>query len=94
MCRVFLGFAKAFVQSQQPSFGFYNEADDSFTFPSTGGVSVTYDFHPARNFLREDGAESRNGGLEPMSAFLGACLGDNSAIGGLWDLDFSNTQLM
>jgi hypothetical protein len=92
MCRVFLGFAKAFVQSQQPSFGFYNEMDNSFTFPDIGGVSATYDHNAAPNLMREDGAEGTNGDLDSMSAFLGACLGDNSAMGGLWDLDFSSTQ--
>ena len=91
MCRVFLGFAKAFVQSQQPSFGFYNETDNSFTFPATRAIS---EYNSTPYFKGGDYAESRNDDLDSMSAFLGACLGDNSAIGGLWDLDFSSTQSM
>jgi hypothetical protein len=94
MCRVFLGFAKAFLQSQQPSFGFYNEADNSFTFSATGAISGSYEHNQTPYSMGGDGAESRNGDLDSMSAFLGVCLGDNSAIGGLWDLDFSGTQSM
>lgn len=30
--------------------------------------------------------------LESMSAFLGTCLGENSALNGLWNLDFSSSS--
>ena len=87
MCRVFLGFAKAFVRSQQQSFGFFNEVDNSFTFPT---LNSAYDYCVGPDMTTADRAECRNDDLDSMSAFLGQALGDSSAMGGLWELDFSS----
>jgi hypothetical protein len=87
MCRVFLGFAKAFVCSQQQSFGSFVELDNYFTFPT---INSAYDYYVGPDMMTADRVECRNDDLDSMSAFLGQALGDSSAMGGLWELDFSS----
>lgn len=83
LCKVFVRFATAFVGSRQNCFGSYNLEDDCFTFPvdSTGHY-----FNIASDFGSLDALK---GDLVPMSAFLGTCLGENQAMSGLWNMDFS-----
>jgi hypothetical protein len=90
VCGIFLEFAKAFVSSQQPSFGFYNQEEDSFTFPLNGADPESY--NSASLYSINDGTELRSDDLESMSAFLRNCLGENTTMGGLWNMDFSNSQ--
>lgn len=89
VCKVFVDFAKAFIQSQQPLFGFYNAQEDSFTF-SINDESTTYEWSSAFNYLERGGSGTKNDELESMSAFLGTCLGENSALSSLWNMDIPN----
>jgi hypothetical protein len=91
VCKVFVDFAKAFIPSQQPPFGFYNVQEDSFTF-SLNGEGNIYECNPAFNYSEENGSEAKVDEIESMSAFLGAFLGENSAVTSLWNMDFSNFQ--
>lgn len=94
VCRVFLDFAEAFIPLQKPSFGFYNQADDSFTFPESGQTlsnSVSnrlFDMSMSNNTAAFEVGDD----LDSMSTFLGNCLGENSAMTGLWNMDFSSSQ--
>lgn len=97
-CRVFLRFAKAFVQSQSqnPSSGFQNEEDGSFVFSTTGatmmGESVGYladvGVGSGADFPNYYGLGAGNGDLESMSAFLGSCFGEGSMMGGIWNTGY------
>ncbi|TVY31773.1 putative transcriptional regulatory protein [Lachnellula subtilissima] len=87
MCKVFLRFATAFVQSRQDCFGSYNQEEDSFTFPMEANTNNVYNM--ASEFSRSGSAsfENMQENLVPMSAFLGTYLGEN--MNGLWNMDFS-----
>jgi len=97
-CRVFLRFAKAFVQSQSqnPSSGFQNEEDGSFIFSTTAttmmGDSVGYladvGVGAGAEFPEYYGLGAGNGDLESMSAFLGSCFGEGSMMGGIWNTGY------
>jgi hypothetical protein len=85
-CAAFLRFATAFVGSTQNSFGSYNQDEDSVTFPliGTGDYStVMPDFDTA------EGLGGMQDELQPMSAFLGSFLGENTVMNGYWNMDFS-----
>jgi hypothetical protein len=85
-CAAFLRFATSFVGSTQNSFGSYNQVEDSVTFPLIGVgdySTVMPDFEPA------EGLGDMQDELQPMSAFLGSYLGENMAMNGHWNLDFS-----
>jgi hypothetical protein len=85
-CKAFLRFATAFVGSTQNSFGSYNQDEDSVTFPliGIGDYSTAMpDFDPAEGF------EGMQDELQPMSAFLGIYLGENTVMNGHWNMDFS-----
>jgi hypothetical protein len=87
-CKAFLRFATAFVGSTQSSFGSYNQDEDSVTFPliGVGDYSTAMpEFDPAGGF------EDMQDELQPMSAFLGSYLGENTAMNGHWNMDFSQT---
>ena len=94
VCRVFLEFAKAFVPLQQPSFGIYNQEEDSFTFPPNLSDGSTQIDNLTSYDPLIDGGEMKYDDLESMSAYLGSCLGENTAMSGLWNMDFSNSQFM
>lgn len=87
VCRLFLNFAKSFVESNTSSFGHYNQTEDSFTFPHEMDIlrSSSSDFVPSAESLQN--LEPGND-LESMSLFLGNCLGENSALPGLWNMNF------
>jgi len=84
-CKAFLRFATAFVRSTQNSFGSYNQEDDSVTFPLMGTDCNIPEFDAAGGF------ESMQDDLLPMSAFLGTYLGENQAMSGFWNIDFSQS---
>jgi hypothetical protein len=86
---VFLRFATAFVRSRQNCFGSYNQEDDSFTFPVMGSNLAGNLSNDPPEFDSVDSFGALNGDLVPMSAFLGSCLGENQAMNGLWNMDFS-----
>ena len=90
ICKVFLGFARAFVPSQQAPFGFYNVHDDSFTFSMLDSDCSTNGYNSVPDYFGRDRSEAKNGELESMSGFLGAYLGENSSMNSLWNMDFSN----
>lgn len=76
----------------KPSFGFYNQEEDSFTFPDSGeSVMVAGDMGTAKYEM--EGFEAERD-LESMSAFLETCLGESSAMSGLWNMDFSSSGWM
>lgn len=84
ICRAFLDFARSLIPSNAPSFGHYNQAEDSFTFPDDGTGNTTdmmFSASNLQNFAQGDD-------LGTMSLFLGSCLGENSALTGLWNVDF------
>lgn len=82
VCKVFVRFATAFVESRQSWVGDYDEVEDSFTFPL--GNENQY------SSISDIGEEWQMGeNLIPMSAFLGTCLSGNQGTGGLWGVDFS-----
>ena len=74
------------MRSRQNCFGSYNQEEDSFTFPIES-ASNSYDI--ASGFGSGDAFESMQDDLVPMSAFLGTFLGENQAINGIWNMDFS-----
>ena len=86
-CKAFLRFATAFVRSTQNSFGSYNQEDDSVTVPLMGisDCNIVPEFDAAGGF------ESMQDDLLPMSAFLGTYLGENQAMSGFWNIDFSQS---
>ncbi|KAF2014683.1 hypothetical protein BU24DRAFT_463450 [Aaosphaeria arxii CBS 175.79] len=94
VCRVFLEFVKAFVPSHHPFFGSYNLEEDSFTFPSNGGESLSLAQNIGTCDPMSENQEVRNDDLESMAVFLENCLGENSGMTGLWSQDFSNSQWM
>ncbi|KAH8762821.1 fungal-specific transcription factor domain-containing protein [Hyaloscypha finlandica] len=85
-CKAFLRFATAFVRSTQNSFGSYNQEDDSVTFPLMGTSDCNIP-----EFDAAGGFESMQDDLLPMSAFLGTYLGENQAMSGFWNIDFSQS---
>ncbi|KAH8585442.1 fungal-specific transcription factor domain-containing protein [Bisporella sp. PMI_857] len=91
LCKVFLRFATAFIQSTQTFLGSYNKEDDSFTFPIMGTDS-TSQYYNAIQFSSGNTCETMYDDLLPMSAFLGACLGENQAMSGLWNIDFPHPE--
>lgn len=94
VCKVFVEFAKAFFPLEQAPFGFYNVQEDSFTFSMVDSDSDAHGYNLVGNYLEKEGYEAQKEELEYMSAFLGTCLGENSAMSSLWNMDFSNFQSM
>ncbi|KAK0119300.1 hypothetical protein ONS95_008147 [Cadophora gregata] len=88
-CRVFLRFAKAFVQTHNPPSGFQNEEDGSFVFSTAAtamGDPAGYlgDLGASMDFPDYYRLGAGHEDLESMSAFLGSCFGEGSAMGGIW----------
>lgn len=57
-----------------------------------GNDAASHYFNGVSEFGSGDAFGTMNGDLVPMSAFLGTCLGENQAMNGLWNMDFSQSR--